>query len=193
MPAIDNCALVKGNDNGGILAKQGSPPLPRLAVNIAGELANVVIDSGDTSELCTGANNGSISNACNIMTVIPPDTTSPQLRDHLIENVFQYAYYNAPFLHRATFIRQTRDGTVSPMLLYAVMALGVRFSPLPEVRNDPTLRNGMVYAHRAKNLLKQTVAIPDVTSIATLTILAAYMYACGDMAKSWIAMGASLR
>ncbi|KAI9595296.1 fungal-specific transcription factor domain-containing protein [Syncephalis fuscata] len=185
------------NDNNtvdSLMGKHGSPPpLPRFNVNVAGELTNVLVDAPDMAD----ANNSVVNNlpvdTSSILAMNTPDTTSPQLRDHLIENVFTYAYYSTPFLHRATFIRQTRDNTVPRMLLYAVMALGVRFSPLPEVRNDPSLRNGMVYVHRAKNLLKQTVAIPDVTSIATLSILGSYMYACGDMAKSWIAAGASLR
>ncbi|RKP08304.1 fungal-specific transcription factor domain-containing protein, partial [Thamnocephalis sphaerospora] len=122
-----------------------------------------------------------------------PMAENPELRDHLVDNFFTYTQSFGGIVHRNTFLRQIRDGTAPPPLLYSIMALGVRFSPLPEVRNDPTLRGGMVYIYRAKTMLKNMVTIPDVNSVITLHLVGMYLQACGDLAKSWIASGASLR
>jgi hypothetical protein len=124
---------------------------------------------------------------------LPAEANSPELRDHLIESFFTYTspYFN--FIHRDNFLKKIREGTVSQSLLCAVMALGVRYSPLSSVRNDPNLRGGMVYAHRAQHLMRAAILTPDMSFVATLHLLGIYFQACGDMARSWMAMNTSLR
>ncbi|KAL3476992.1 hypothetical protein BJX99DRAFT_257894 [Aspergillus californicus] len=84
------------------------------------------------------------------------------------------------------FLRRFVLGDVPKMLLYAVMALGIRYSHAPF--QSPHLRPhwGEALYHQARQLLKDEFDRPSVTTIQVHVLLATYKMTFGGTRQAWI-------
>ncbi|CAG8564316.1 5164_t:CDS:2, partial [Paraglomus occultum] len=85
-----------------------------------------------------------------------PPLPSPELTNNLVQLYFHHIHPYVPIVHKANFLRRlnNKDGNnpLSPLLLYAVLAIASKFSEDPAVRTDPMDPDtaGLAYYNKAK-------------------------------------------
>ncbi|KAJ1882257.1 hypothetical protein LPJ57_001056 [Coemansia sp. RSA 486] len=112
-----------------------------------------------------------------------------QTIDEGIRQYFVYAHPWLPILHRPTFENQILEGTVDPLLYYAVQAISSRFrdsttKPLSAAAAATQgmrkpYRRGQRYARAAQALLPEALRNARLSTLQGITILALYMSVSG--------------
>ncbi|KAL2799428.1 hypothetical protein BJX66DRAFT_322276 [Aspergillus keveii] len=84
------------------------------------------------------------------------------------------------------FLRRFALGDIPKVLLYAIMALGIRYSHAPF--QNPHLRPhwGEPLYHQARQLLKEDFDHPSLTTIQVYVLLATYNLTFGGARKAWM-------
>ncbi|KAJ1828902.1 hypothetical protein LPJ56_000788 [Coemansia sp. RSA 2599] len=111
-----------------------------------------------------------------------------QTIDEGIRQYFVYVHPWLPILHRPTFEKQVLEGTVDPILYYAVQAISSRFrdrdvskqppSSTPQAFRRP-YRRGQRYARAAQTLLPEALKNARLSTLQSIAILALYMSVSG--------------
>ncbi|KAJ1903932.1 hypothetical protein LPJ81_002794 [Coemansia sp. IMI 209127] len=109
--------------------------------------------------------------------------------DEQTNGMFEYFYMGVQTLHEATFRRRLRAGSVSPILIYAIMAVGSRYSRKPSLHsiNGMAFLNGDRHASTACGLASIQLNHGDLGSVDTvhgMLFLSVYFMGQGNMLKS---------
>ncbi|KAJ1769981.1 hypothetical protein LPJ74_003555 [Coemansia sp. RSA 1843] len=109
--------------------------------------------------------------------------------DEQTNGMFEYFYMGVQTLHEATFRRRLRSGSVSPILIYAIMAVGSRYSRKPSLHsiNGMAFLNGDRHASTACGLASIQLNHGDLGSVDTvhgMLFLSVYFMGQGNMLKS---------
>ncbi|KAJ2557991.1 hypothetical protein EV175_001017 [Coemansia sp. RSA 1933] len=109
--------------------------------------------------------------------------------DEQTNGMFEYFYMGEQTLHEATFRRRLAAGTVSPILIYAIMAVGSRYSRKPSLHsiNGMAFLNGDRHASTACGLASIQLNHGDlgsVDSVHAMLFLSVYFMGQGNMLKS---------
>ncbi|KAJ1882423.1 hypothetical protein LPJ57_000946 [Coemansia sp. RSA 486] len=108
-----------------------------------------------------------------------------QTIDEGIRQYFVYVHPWLPILHRPTFENQILEGTVDPLLYYAVQAISSRFrdsttKPLSAAQGmRKPYKRGQRYARAAQALLPEALRNARLSTLQGITILALYMSVSG--------------
>ncbi|KAI9501732.1 hypothetical protein GGI25_004352 [Coemansia spiralis] len=103
-------------------------------------------------------------------------TQSGLRNDEGVHMYFVYVHPWLPLLHRPTFEQQIADGTVDPLLYYAVQAIAARFRT---TSHRKPYRRGQRYARAARELLPAALRSARLSTLQAITILALYMSVSG--------------
>ncbi|KAJ2715768.1 hypothetical protein H4R19_001017, partial [Coemansia spiralis] len=109
--------------------------------------------------------------------------------DEHINGMFEYFYMGAQSLHPATFRRRMEAGEVSPVLVYAIMAVASRYSRKPSLHslNGMAFLNGDRHAATACGLASILLTHGDLGTVDTvhgMLFLSVYFMGQGNMLKS---------
>ncbi|KAG9323250.1 hypothetical protein KVV02_000144 [Mortierella alpina] len=113
--------------------------------------------------------------------------------DHLIQLFFDSVYFQFPIIHPATFMKQYREGKVSPNLLNAMCAGVARFSNHPDVATTPSFLAGEPFATNVRGSLIDAVDVPSVSNVQALILLAMYEYGAARGPRAWMFGGMAIR
>ncbi|ORX72968.1 hypothetical protein DL89DRAFT_85714 [Linderina pennispora] len=106
-----------------------------------------------------------------------------QTIDDGIKMYFVYVHPWMPILHRPTFERQVLDGTVDPILYYAVQAVAARFKEREPTKQGRIgrrpFKRGQRFARAARILLPAALKNSRLSTLQAITILALYMSVSG--------------
>ncbi|PGH04859.1 hypothetical protein AJ80_08469 [Polytolypa hystricis UAMH7299] len=119
---------------------------------------------------------------------------SMELQEHLAEVFFDCVYGQSYLLlHKPSFMRKLRAGTVPPVLMLAICAISARFSNHPEVGTDPPFLRGEAWANPAVAIALNRHDEPNITILTVFLILGLHEFGACHGGRSWSFGGQALR
>ncbi|KAL5326953.1 hypothetical protein ACEPPN_004642 [Leptodophora sp. 'Broadleaf-Isolate-01'] len=119
---------------------------------------------------------------------------SKELQEHLsevfFENVNGQTYH---LLHKPSFMRKLRAGTVPPVLILAVCAISARFSTHPKLSTYPAFLRGEDWAAPARSIVVRRYEWPNITILTCLLILGLHEFGTCQGGRSWSLGGQAIR
>ncbi|CZT49226.1 related to nitrate assimilation regulatory protein nirA [Rhynchosporium secalis] len=119
---------------------------------------------------------------------------SVELQEHLseifFENVNGQTYH---LLHKPSFMRKLRAGTVPPVLILAVCAISARFSTHPKLSTFPAFLRGEEWAAPARSIVVRRYEWPNITILTCLLILGLHEFGTCQGGRSWSLGGQAIR
>lgn len=117
-----------------------------------------------------------------------PLPSPADLKEH-VNGVFEYFYMGVQTMHSSTFRKRINEGAVSPVLIYAIMAVASRYSRKPSLHslNGMAFLNGDRHASTACGLASVQLNHGDLGTVDTIhgmLFLSVYFMGQGNMLKS---------
>ncbi|KAG0327014.1 hypothetical protein BGZ99_008564 [Dissophora globulifera] len=116
-----------------------------------------------------------------------------EILDHLVELFFDSIYFQLPIIHPGTFMKQYKEGKVSPNLLNSMCAAVARFSQHPDVVTTPKFLAGEPFAASVRGNLLSSIDIPTVSNVQSLLLLSMYEYGAARGPRAWMFGGMAVR
>ncbi|KAF7724416.1 hypothetical protein EC973_001080 [Apophysomyces ossiformis] len=91
-----------------------------------------------------------------------------------------------PLVHRATIKQAIRDRAILKPLLWAVMAIGARFSDHPSIKTIPPYLAGERFALKATSLIDATLMEPTMPNLQFWGIMACLEYGRAAASRAWV-------
>ncbi|ETN38082.1 uncharacterized protein HMPREF1541_07706 [Cyphellophora europaea CBS 101466] len=123
------------------------------------------------------------------------DALPPQsLQEHLAEVYFTSLYGQSYLLlHKPSFLRKLRAGTVPPVLILAVCAISARFSTHPAVATEPAFLRGEQWATPARRICERRHYEPNITVLISMVLLGLHYFGTCEGGLSWGFGGMAMR
>lgn len=119
---------------------------------------------------------------------------SPQLQEHLAEVFFDCIYGQSYLLlHKPSFMRKLRSGSVPPVLTLAVCAIAARFSTHPQLNTEPAFLRGEQWATPARKIVEKRHYEPNITILTVMLILGLHYFGTCEGGLSWSFGGQAMR
>jgi len=116
------------------------------------------------------------------------------LQEHLAEVFFECIYGQSYLLlHKPSFMRKLKAGTVPPVLTLAVCAIAARFSTHPAVVGEPAFLRGDNWATPARAIVEKRHYEPNITILTVMLILGLHTYGTCQGGLSWSFSGQAMR
>jgi Fungal specific transcription factor domain/Fungal Zn(2)-Cys(6) binuclear cluster domain len=119
---------------------------------------------------------------------------SKDIQEHLSEVFFDCVYGQSYLLlHRSSFMRRLRAGTVPPVLILAVCAVSARFSTHPQINAEPAFLRGENWARPAARIALSRHDEPNITILTVFLLLGLHEFGTCHGGRSWSFGGQALR
>ncbi|OKL60634.1 hypothetical protein UA08_04167 [Talaromyces atroroseus] len=119
---------------------------------------------------------------------------SMDIQEHLSEVFFDCVYGQSYLLlHRSSFMRRLRAGTVPPVLILAVCAVSARFSTHPQINAEPAFLRGENWARPAARIALSRHDEPNITILTVFLLLGLHEFGTCHGGRSWSFGGQALR
>ncbi|RMZ75573.1 hypothetical protein DV737_g5245, partial [Chaetothyriales sp. CBS 132003] len=119
---------------------------------------------------------------------------SQQMQEHLAEVFFDCVYGQSYLLlHKPSFMRKLKAGTVPPVLMLAVCAISARFSTHPQVRTEPAFLRGEQWATPARKIIEKRHYEPNITILIAMLMLGLHYFGTCEGGLSWSFGGQAMR
>ena len=116
------------------------------------------------------------------------------LQEHLAEVFFDCIYGQSYLLlHKPSFMRKLKTGTVPPVLMLAVCAIAARFSTHPQVGGEPAFLRGDAWATPARAIVEKRHYEPNITILTVMLILGLHYFGTCEGGLSWSFGGQAMR
>ncbi|MCJ1397989.1 hypothetical protein MMC11_001185 [Xylographa trunciseda] len=117
-----------------------------------------------------------------------------EIQEHLSEVFFDCLYGQSyHLLHKPSFMRRLRAGTIPPVLILAVCAIAARFSTHPQVSTEPAFLRGESWAKPARDIVLRRYDEPNITILTVLLILGLHEFGTCQGGRSWMLGGMAMR
>ncbi|KAI2788756.1 hypothetical protein POX_e06777 [Penicillium oxalicum] len=119
---------------------------------------------------------------------------SLDIQEHLAEVFFDCVYGQSYLLlHKPSFMRRLKAGTVPPVLILAVCAVSARFSTHPQLNSDPPFLRGENWANPAAAIALSRHDEPNITILTVFLLLGLHEFGTCHGGRSWSFGGQALR
>ncbi|GJC86705.1 putative transcriptional regulatory protein C1327.01c [Colletotrichum liriopes] len=120
---------------------------------------------------------------------------SKEIQEHLAEVFFENIYGQAyHLLHKPSYMRKLRAGTLPPVLILSVCAIAARFSSHPKLNNSsPNFLRGEEWASHARDICTRRYEWPNITILTCLLILGLHEFGTCHGGRSWALGGQAIR
>ncbi|PGH17360.1 hypothetical protein AJ79_01244 [Helicocarpus griseus UAMH5409] len=119
---------------------------------------------------------------------------SLELQEHLAEVFFDCVYGQSYLLlHKPSFMRKLKAGTVPPVLMLAICAVSARFSTHPHVNSEPPFLRGENWANPAAAIALTKHEEPNITILTVFLILGLHEFGTCHGGRSWSFGGQAFR
>ncbi|KAF3930591.1 hypothetical protein ABW19_dt0204573 [Dactylella cylindrospora] len=119
---------------------------------------------------------------------------SRELQEHLVEVYFECVYGQTYLLlHKPSFMRRFRNGTVPPVLILALCAVSARFSSHPALRRDMPFLAGEEWGIEAGRILRENFDRANLTNLTVCLLLGLHELGTCNGGKSWAYGGMAMR
>ncbi|KAB2577672.1 putative transcriptional regulatory protein [Lasiodiplodia theobromae] len=121
------------------------------------------------------------------------DVDGFQLMTDEIKNSYLRCSYKWSFHHTPTFLARVNDKTLDPWVVWAILALAVRFSRhAPGPYATPTDASKAFAAH-ARHILQPEIETPSLSRIQALLMLTGHDWGAGNGRRAWFYLGMAIR
>ncbi|KAF4944943.1 hypothetical protein FGADI_12325 [Fusarium gaditjirri] len=120
---------------------------------------------------------------------------SKEVQEHLAE-VFFDNIYGQPYhlLHKPSYMRKLKNGTLPPVLVLTVCAVAARFTSSPLVNSSgPEFLRGEEWASHARDICTRRYEWPNLTILTCLLILGLHEFGTCQGGRSWALGGQAIR
>ncbi|KAJ6259190.1 hypothetical protein Dda_6088 [Drechslerella dactyloides] len=119
---------------------------------------------------------------------------SRELQEHLVEVYFDCVYGQTYLLlHKPSFMRRFKNGTVPPVLILALCAVSARFSSHPAIRKDMPFLAGEDWGIEAGRIVRDNFDRANLTNLTVLLLLGLHELGTCNGGKSWAYGGMAMR
>ncbi|TPX12109.1 uncharacterized protein E0L32_007224 [Thyridium curvatum] len=119
---------------------------------------------------------------------------SKEIQEHLAEVYFENIYGQAyHILHKPSYMRKLRTGTLPPVLILSVCAISARFSTHPKLNTSPNFLRGEEWASHARDIVMRRYEWPNITILTCLLILGLHEFGTCHGGRSWALGGQAIR
>ncbi|KAM0501385.1 hypothetical protein ACHAP8_004373 [Fusarium lateritium] len=120
---------------------------------------------------------------------------SKEIQEHLAEvffdNVYGQSYH---LLHKPSYMRKLKNGTLPPVLILTVCAVAARFTSNPlESSSGPEFLRGEEWASHAREICTRRYEWPNLTILTCLLILGLHEFGTCQGGRSWALGGQAIR
>ncbi|KKY20381.1 putative transcription factor [Diplodia seriata] len=121
------------------------------------------------------------------------DVDGFQLLTDEIKNSYLRCSYKWSFHHTPTFLTRVNDKALDPWVVWAILALAVRFSRhAPGPYATPTDASKAFAAH-ARHILQPEIESPSLSRIQALLMLTGHDWGAGNGRRAWFYLGMAIR
>ncbi|KAJ5084572.1 hypothetical protein NUU61_009151 [Penicillium alfredii] len=119
---------------------------------------------------------------------------SLEIQEHLAEVFFDCVYGQSYLLlHKPSFMRRLKAGSVPPVLILAVCAVSARFSTHPQLNSEPPFLRGENWANPAAAIALSRHDEPNITILTVFLLLGLHEFGTCHGGRSWSFGGQALR
>ncbi|KAF6515006.1 hypothetical protein HZS61_006140 [Fusarium oxysporum f. sp. conglutinans] len=120
---------------------------------------------------------------------------SKEIQEHLAEvffdNIYGQSYH---LLHKPSYMRNLKNGTLPPVLVLTVCAVAARFTSNPLVSSSgPEFLRGEEWASHARDICTRRYEWPSLTILTCLLILGLHEFGTCQGGRSWALGGQAIR
>lgn len=128
-----------------------------------------------------------------IMSIGLEDFPRVEIVEHLASCYFRNFDSMVPIFHEPTFMKLLRQNKVSSILVFAMCALGAKFSNHPSIVGDTPRVSSEKFAMIANSMIFRSFDFPSVEFVQALVLLTLHMYSTCKGPRSWIYIGMAIR
>ncbi|KAL7755491.1 hypothetical protein ACKLNR_014589 [Fusarium oxysporum f. sp. zingiberi] len=120
---------------------------------------------------------------------------SKEIQEHLAEVFFDNIYFQSyHLLHKPSYMRKLKNGTLPPVLVLTVCAVAARFTSSPLVSSSgPEFLRGEEWASHARDICTRRYEWPNLTILTCLLILGLHEFGTCQGGRSWALGGQAIR
>ncbi|KAH8595855.1 fungal-specific transcription factor domain-containing protein [Bisporella sp. PMI_857] len=186
-PAIPGTTATKGSST----KKRGAdealgPELDTWSKSVAHP--NLDTGSKSSSRLIQEAEESKL--LCEGSESLPARDIQEHLSEIFFENLYGQTYH---LLHKPSFMRKLKSGTLPPVLVLAVCAISARFSTHPKLNTTPAFLRGEDWASAARDIVMKRYEWPNITILTCLLILGLHEFGTCQGGRSWALGGQAIR
>ncbi|UPK94524.1 hypothetical protein LCI18_005459 [Fusarium solani-melongenae] len=120
---------------------------------------------------------------------------SKEIQEHLAEvffdNIYGQSYH---LLHKPSYMRKLKNGTLPPVLVLSVCAIAARFTSNPQISSSgPEFLRGEEWASHARDICTRRYEWPNLTILTCLLILGLHEFGTCQGGRSWALGGQAIR
>ncbi|KAI1333797.1 zinc finger transcription factor 1 [Xylariaceae sp. FL0016] len=121
---------------------------------------------------------------------LPPKDIQEHLAEVFFDNIYGQAYH---LLHKPSYIRKLKAGTLPPVLVLSVCAISARFSTHPKFAMTPNFIRGEEWAAPARDIVTRRYEWPNITILTCLLLLGLHEFGTCHGGRSWSLGGQAIR
>ncbi|CAA9965981.1 Fungal-trans multi-domain protein [Pyrenophora teres f. maculata] len=110
-----------------------------------------------------------------------------------VKNSYLRCSYKWSFHHTPTLLRRIRDRTLEPWMVWAILALAIRFVQEPPAPFSTQTAASNAYAAHARQILQQDLETPSISRVQALLMLTGHDWGAGNGRRAWIYLGMAIR
>ncbi|KAI0396908.1 fungal-specific transcription factor [Xylariaceae sp. FL0594] len=121
---------------------------------------------------------------------LPPKDLQEHLAEVFFDNIYGQAYH---LLHKPSYIRKLKAGTLPPVLVLSVCAVSARFSTHPRFALTNNFIRGEEWAAPARDIVIRRYEWPNITILTCLLLLGLHEFGTCHGGRSWSLGGQATR
>ncbi|KAI1490042.1 zinc finger transcription factor 1 [Biscogniauxia mediterranea] len=121
---------------------------------------------------------------------LPPKDLQEHLADVYFDNIYGQAYH---LLHKPSYMRKLKAGTLPPVLVLSVCAISARFSTHPKFAATNNFLRGEEWAAPARDIVMRRYEWPNITILTCLLLLGLHEFGTCHGGRSWSLGGQAIR
>ncbi|KAI0481241.1 hypothetical protein GGR56DRAFT_629487 [Xylariaceae sp. FL0804] len=121
---------------------------------------------------------------------LPPKDLQEHLAEVFFDNIYGQAYH---LLHKPSYIRKLKAGTLPPVLVLSVCATSARFSTHPKFAMTNNFLRGEEWAAPARDIVMRRYEWPNITILTCLLLLGLHEFGTCHGGRSWSLGGQAIR
>lgn len=110
-----------------------------------------------------------------------------------VKNSYLRCSYKWSFHHTPTLLLRIRDRTLEPWLVWALLALAIRFVKDPPAPFASQTEASNAYATHARRILQSDLETPSISRVQALLMLTGHDWGAGNGRRAWIYLGMAIR
>ncbi|PVH91630.1 hypothetical protein DM02DRAFT_620416 [Periconia macrospinosa] len=110
-----------------------------------------------------------------------------------VKNSYLRCSYKWSFHHTPTLLLRIRDRTLEIWMVWAILALAIRFVREPPAPFQSQIEASNAFAAHARQILQSDLETPSISRVQALLMLTGHDWGAGNGRRAWIYLGMAIR